>query len=84
MKAVLRRKIIALSVSKKKLERVYTSSLKAHLNALEQKEANTPKRNRWHEINKLRTKSNQVEKRKKQLYKESTKPGAGSFRKSIR
>ena len=31
MKAVLRRKLIALSASKKKLERAYISSLTAHL-----------------------------------------------------
>jgi hypothetical protein len=31
MKAVVRGKLIALSDSKKKLERVYTSRLKAHL-----------------------------------------------------
>jgi hypothetical protein len=42
MKAVLRGKAKALSASKKKLERVYTSSLKAYLKTLEQKEANTP------------------------------------------
>jgi hypothetical protein len=47
MKAVLRGKLIALSASKQKLERAYTSSLTAHLKALEQKEANTPKRSRW-------------------------------------
>jgi hypothetical protein len=41
MKAVLRRKLIALSASKKKLERAYTSSLRAHLKTLEQKDANT-------------------------------------------
>jgi hypothetical protein len=40
--------------SKKKLERTYTSSLTAHLKALEQKEANTPKRSRQQEIIKLR------------------------------
>jgi hypothetical protein len=44
MKAVLREKLIALNASKKKLERAYTSSLTAHLKALEQKEANTPRR----------------------------------------
>jgi hypothetical protein len=44
MKAVVRGKLIALSASKKKLEKTYTSSLTAHLKALEQKEANTPKR----------------------------------------
>jgi hypothetical protein len=46
MKSVVR-KHIALSASKKKLERAYSSSLIAHLKALEQKEANTPKRSRW-------------------------------------
>jgi hypothetical protein len=47
MKAVLRGKLIALSASsKKKLERAYTSSLTAHLKALEGKEANTSKRDR--------------------------------------
>ena len=54
MKAVVRGKLIALSASKKKLERAYTSNLTAHLKALEQKEANIPKRNRWQEIIKLR------------------------------
>jgi hypothetical protein len=46
MKAVLRRKLIALSASKKKLEREYTSSFAAHLIPLEQNEANIPKRSR--------------------------------------
>jgi hypothetical protein len=53
MKAVLRGKCIALSASKMKLEREYTSSLTAHLEALERKEANSPKRSRWQEIIKL-------------------------------
>jgi hypothetical protein len=44
MNAVLIGKLIALSASKKKLERAYTSSLTVHLKDLEQKEANTPKR----------------------------------------
>jgi hypothetical protein len=61
MKAVLRGKLIALSASKKKLERAYTSSLTAHLKALEQKEANTSKRSRWQEIIKLRAEINQIE-----------------------
>jgi hypothetical protein len=61
MKAVLRGKLIALSASKKKLERAYPSSLTAHLKALEQNEANSPKRNRWQEIIKLRAEINQVE-----------------------
>jgi hypothetical protein len=53
MKAVLRGKLIALSASKKKLEKAYTSNLAAHLKALEQKEANTPNRSRWQETIKL-------------------------------
>ena len=51
MKAVLRGKLIALSASKKKLQRAYTSSLTAYLEALELREANSPKRSRWQEIN---------------------------------
>ena len=58
MIAVLRGKLIALSASKKKLERAYTSSLMAHLKALEQKEANTLKRSGRQEILKLRAEIN--------------------------
>ena len=61
LKAVLRRKLIALSASKKRLERAYTSSLTAHLEALELKEASSPKRRRLQEIIKLRAEINQVE-----------------------
>jgi hypothetical protein len=61
MKVVLRGKLIALSASKKNLERAYSSSLTTHLKALEQKEANSPKRSRRQEINKLSAKINQVE-----------------------
>jgi hypothetical protein len=57
MKAFLRGKLIALSASKKKPERAYTRGLTAYLTALEQKEANSPKRIRWQEIIKLRAKS---------------------------
>jgi hypothetical protein len=46
MKAVRRGKLIALSVSKKKVERAYISSLIAHLKALEQKEENSPRRSK--------------------------------------
>ena len=46
---------------KKKLERAYTSSLTAQLKALEQKEANSPKRSRRQEIIKLKGEINQVE-----------------------
>jgi hypothetical protein len=42
------------------VERAYTSSLTGHLKALEQKEANAPKRSRQQEIIKLRAEVNQV------------------------
>jgi hypothetical protein len=44
-----------------KLERPYTSSLTAQLEALEVKVAKSTKRRRWQEIFKLRAKVNQVE-----------------------
>jgi hypothetical protein len=56
-----RGKLIALSAAKMKLDRAYTSSLTAHLQALEQKEENSQKRSRLQEIIKLRGKINQVE-----------------------
>ena len=84
MKAFLREKLIALSTSKKKLERAHTSTLTTHLKALEQKETNSPK-SRWQEIIKLRAKTNQVERKKQtKIYKESTEPGACFLRKSTR
>jgi hypothetical protein len=62
---VLRGKLIALSASKIKLERAYTtSSLTAHLKALKQNETKTPKRSRQQEIIKLRVEINQVETKK--------------------
>jgi hypothetical protein len=61
MKAFLRGKLIALSASKKKVERAHTSSLTTHLKGLEEKEANSPKRSRWQEIIKLKGEINQVE-----------------------
>ena len=64
----------------KKLERAYTSSLTKHMKALGQKEANIPKRSRRQEIIKLRAEINQAE--TKRTIKESTKPVAGSLRKS--
>ena len=63
MKAFLRGKLIALSASKNKLERAHTRSLTTHLKALEQKEANSPKRSTWQEIIKLTGKINQLERR---------------------
>ena len=77
MKAIVIGKLIILIASKKKLESAYMSSLTAHLKALEQKEANSPKRSRLQAIIKLRTDINQVETKR-------TKPGAGSLRKSTR
>jgi hypothetical protein len=61
MNLVLTGKLIGLSDTEKKLERAHTSSLTAHLKALEQKEANLPKRSRWQGIIKLRPEINQVE-----------------------
>jgi hypothetical protein len=61
MKVVLRGKLIALSAAKKKLESAHTSSLTTHLKALEQKEANSPKRSRLQEIIKGRAEINKVE-----------------------
>jgi hypothetical protein len=64
MKAFLRSKPIALSTSKKKVERAHTSSLTTHLKALKQKEANSPKISRRQEIITLRGEINQVETRR--------------------
>jgi hypothetical protein len=47
-------------LQKETRERAYSSSLTAQLEALEQKEANSPKRSRWQEIFKLRAENNQV------------------------
>ena len=63
IKAVQRGKLIALSASKKKLERTHTSSLTTHLKALEKKEENSPK-SRQQKIIKLRDEINQVETRR--------------------
>jgi hypothetical protein len=57
MKAFLRGKLIALSASKKKLERTHTSSLTTHLKALEQNYVNSTKRSRQQEIIRLRGKN---------------------------
>ena len=64
IKAVLRGKFIALSALVMKLDRSYTDNLTAHLKALEQKEANSPKRHKRQEIVKLRAKMNQKETKK--------------------
>jgi hypothetical protein len=82
VKALVRGKFIVLRASKKELERAYPSSLTVHMEALEQKEANTLKRSRWQEIVKLRVEINRIE--TKRTIQESTKPRAGSLRKSKR
>ena len=64
MKAFLRGKLIALSASKKKLERAHISNLTTHLKGLEEKEANSAKRSTRQEIIKLRGEINHVETRR--------------------
>jgi hypothetical protein len=61
MKAVVSGKLIALSASKKKLKRAYTSCLTVHLKTLEQKETYTLKRSRLQEIINHRAEINQIE-----------------------
>ena len=71
---------MALSASTKKLGRAYTSSLIAHLKALEQNEANTPKQSRRQEITKLRAEINHIE--KSYIKKQTKKNEAGSLKKT--
>ena len=77
MKTVLREKLLALSASKKKLERAYICSLTAHLETLELKEVNSPKRSRQEEIVKHQAEIIQGEtnkqRNKQNLFIESTK-----------
>ena len=73
----VKRKTHRLPALLKKLERYYTSNLKAHLKALEQKEANTPKRKRIQEIVKLRAET-------KRRIQRINKTKTGSLRKSTR
>jgi hypothetical protein len=54
--------------------------LAKHIKALEQKEANSPKRSRRQEIIKLRAEIKQVE--TKRTIQKSTKPGSGSGEKN--
>jgi hypothetical protein len=61
MRAVQRGNIIALSELKRKLERAYTSSLTAYLEALKLKKTNSQTRSRLQETIKLRAEINQVE-----------------------
>ncbi|KAL6081756.1 hypothetical protein STEG23_016838 [Scotinomys teguina] len=64
MKAVLRGKFIALNDHMKKLEKSHINDLTAHLKALEQEEAKSPRRNRRKEIIKLRAEINKIETKK--------------------
>jgi hypothetical protein len=48
----------------KKVEGSYTNNLSTHLRALEQKEANSPKRRKLQKIVNLRAKINQIETKK--------------------
>jgi len=56
-----KKKSIVLSAWIKKMERSYTNTLTAQLRALEQKEANSPKRSRRQERLKVRVEINQIE-----------------------
>ncbi|KAL6094330.1 hypothetical protein STEG23_002028 [Scotinomys teguina] len=64
MKAVLRGKFIAQNAHMKKLEKSHINDLTAHLKALEQEEAKSPRRNRRKEIIKLRAEINKIETKK--------------------
>ncbi|MBV2150709.1 endonuclease/exonuclease/phosphatase family protein [Sphingobium sp. AS12] len=64
LKAVLRGKFIALSAHMKKLENSHTRELTAQLKALENKEANIPRRSKRQEIIKLRAEINKMETRR--------------------
>jgi hypothetical protein len=72
MKAVVREKFISLCALGKKFERSYPNILTAHLKALEQKEANRPKKNRRQEIVKLSAEINQVETKRKNTKNQQT------------
>jgi hypothetical protein len=61
MKAGLRGKFKALTTFMKKLKISHSNNLINRLEALEQKEANIPKRSRQQKIVKLKAKTNQLE-----------------------
>ena len=64
MKAVLRGKFIALSAQLKKTKKAHIGDLTAHLKALENKEADSPRRSRRLEIIKLRAEINKIKTQK--------------------
>jgi hypothetical protein len=82
IRTVLRGKLIVLSAYKKAGENLHTSSLTAHLKALEQKEANPTKMSRSQKIIKLRPEINQVE--TKRTIQRINKSVDGSLRKSTK
>ena len=66
----------------KEVREIHTSKLTEHLKALEQKEANSPKRNRSHKIMKLKAGISKLKQREQ--YKESIKQRVGSLKISAR
>ena len=60
MKAVLSGKFLALSAYVNKVEKAHNSDLTTHLKALEQIEADSPRRSRKQEIIKLRAEINKM------------------------
>jgi hypothetical protein len=80
LKAFLRGKLIALSASKKKLERALTSSLTTHLKAIEQRKQIHPRGVDSRKKSNSGVKSTKW--KQEELFKESNKRGAGSLRKS--
>jgi hypothetical protein len=82
MKAFLRGKLIALSASKKKVERAHTSSLTTHLKALEKRKQIHPRGVDSRKKSKSGVKSTKW--KQEELFKESNKQGAGTLRKSTR
>ena len=77
-----KRKTHSLSASKKKWERAYTSSLMAHVKALEQKKLIHPGGEEDRKSSNSGVKS--IKWKQREPYKDSTSPGAGSLRKLAR
>jgi hypothetical protein len=82
MKAFLRGKHIPLSASKKKLERAHISSLTKHLKALEKRKQIHPRGVHGRKYSNSGSKSTKW--KQEELFKESTKGGASSLKKSTR
>jgi hypothetical protein len=69
-KAVLRGKFIGMSAYFKKTESSQIIDLMIHLKLLEKQETANPKTNRRRELIKVRAEINEIETKKKKLYKE--------------